>query len=314
MADFTIPTLVSGISGALRMDLPSPLVPAGAKIPALQRLTFSGQTCTLTDHLPPVSPTQGPKMSDHSNTPEQHVPWGEVAVFFIIATAVTAPFRLGWFDPAAYVTLPFGMNLLFKVLRGIGPAVGFIVMRYVIHSRVPRTTSFWGVNWKASLIAILVFPAGLTILGVENNAGLPPAAYGFLGGMTFVLYAIGEEYGWRGYLQQALSPLKLPVRILAIAAIWYLWHLNFLNPNISLTSHLIQFGSLVLGSWGLLKITESTHSILFAAAIHLTFNLFADAQIGGMKRTIFICAAAAIWTGLIVMIERRKKQSAASAA
>jgi membrane protease YdiL (CAAX protease family) len=251
-------------------------------------------------------------MPDHTTTAEQRVPWGEVAVFFAIAAAVSAPFRLGWFDPASYVTLPFGLNLLFKVLRGIGPAVGFVVMRYVVHSHVPRTTSFWGINSIASTIAILVFPIGLTIIGVENNAGLSPAVYGFLGGMTFVLYAIGEEYGWRGYLQQALSPLKLPVRIIAIATIWYLWHLNFLNPNISLTSHLTQFAALVLGSWGLLKVTESTHSILFAAAIHLIFNLFADAQINGTKRMVFICVAAVVWTGLIILIERKKMVTAPS--
>ncbi len=248
--------------------------------------------------------------SAQQQTPDRSIPWSEIALYVVIATAVTAPFRLGWFDPATYVTLPFGMNLLFKVLRGIGPAVGFMVMRYIVHSKVPRTTSFWGIDAKASLIAILVFPVGLMIIGVENNAGLSPAAYGFLGGMTFALYALGEEYGWRGYLQQALAPLALPVRLLVIASIWYLWHLNFLNPNITLTMHLIQFGSLVLGAWGLLKVTESTHSILFAAAIHLVFNLFADAQIGGTKRLIFIGAAAVIWTGLIMMIERKKKRTA----
>jgi|WetSurMetagenome_2_1015567.scaffolds.fasta_scaffold139192_2 uncharacterized protein len=245
-------------------------------------------------------------MTDQNDQSEQRVPWGEVALYFVIATAVTAPFRLGWFDPAEHISLPFGLNMLFKVLRGIGPAAGFVVMRYVVNSRVPRTTSFWGTDWKTSLVAILVFPLGLMILGLENNAGISPSFYGFLGGMTFVLYALGEEFGWRGYLQQALAPLKLPVRIIAIATIWYLWHLNFLNPNIPLKTHLIMYGSLVLGSWGLLRITETTGSILFAAAVHLVFNLFADAQMDGTKRLIFIAVAVATWTALLVMSAKRK--------
>jgi membrane protease YdiL (CAAX protease family) len=124
--------------------------------------------------------------------------------------------------------------------------------------------------------------------------------------LTLVLYALGEEFGWRGYLQQALAPLKLPVRIVAIGTIWYLWLLNFLNPHISLSSHISLYVAVVLGSWGLLKITDATKSILFAAAVHLSFNLFADAQIDGTKRLIVICVAAVVWTVLIVAMGRKK--------
>jgi membrane protease YdiL (CAAX protease family) len=251
-------------------------------------------------------------MPDHALPSEQRVPWGEVALFFAIATGVSAPFRLGWVDPAAYVTLPFGMNILFKVLRGIGPAVGFIVMRYVLHSRVPRTTTFWGIDRRASLVAALVIPLCLAFVGTENNAGLDAFSYGLLGGLTLILYALGEEFGWRGYLQQALSPLTLPVRIVAIGTIWYLWHLNFLNPNIPVSSHISLYVAVVLGSWGLMKITDGTRSILFAAAVHLSFNLFADSQLNGSKRLIVICIAAAVWTGLIIALGRKNKPAPAA--
>jgi membrane protease YdiL (CAAX protease family) len=250
-------------------------------------------------------------MPDQNTPAERRVPWGEIALYFIIATAVTAPFRLGWYDPGNSITLPYGFNVLFKVLRGIGPAVGFVVMRYLVRSKVPRTTSFWGVDRNSSLAAALVFPLGLAILGIENNAGISPAAYGFLGGTTFVLYALGEEFGWRGYLQQALSPLTMPPRIVVIATLWYFWHLNFLNPNIALKTHVVMYVSLLFGSWGLLKITDSTRSILFAAAVHLIFNLFADAQIDGTKRLILLFASGAVWTGLIVALEKGKKTGTA---
>ena len=253
-------------------------------------------------------------MPDHTSPSEQRVPWGEVALFFAIAAGVSAPFRLGWFDPATYVTLPFGMNMLFKVLRGIGPAVGFVVMRYVLHSRVPRTTTFWGIDWRASLVAALVIPLCLAFVGTANNTGLDTFSYGPLCGLTLILYALGEEFGWRGYLQQALSPLKLPVRIVAIGTIWYLWHLNFLNPQIPLSSHISLYVAVVLGSWGLMKITDATQSVLFAAAVHLSFNLFADSQLDGSKRMIVIGVAAAIWTGLIIALGRKKKTTPAPAA
>jgi uncharacterized protein len=251
-------------------------------------------------------------MPDKTMIPEHRVPWGEVVLFFVIAAAVSAPFRLGWFDPATYVSLPLGLNILFKVLRGIGPAVGFVVMRYGLRSRVPRTTTFWGVDWRASIVAALVIPLCLAFLGTENNTGLDAFSYGLLGGLTLVLYALGEEFGWRGYLQQALSPLRLPFRIVAIGTIWYLWHLNFLNPNIPVSSHISLYVAVVLGSWGLMKITDATGSILFAAAVHLIFNLFADSQLDGSKRLIVICIAAAVWTGLIIALGRKKKAAPAA--
>jgi hypothetical protein len=40
--------------------------------------------------------------------------------------------------------------------------------------------------------------------------------------------------------------------------------------------------------------------------VHLSFNLFADAQIDGTKRLIVICVAAVVWTVLIVAMGRKK--------
>lgn len=61
----------------------------------------------------------------------------------------------------------------------------------------------------------------------------------------------------------------------------------------------IHFLSLVAGSWGLLKITETTKSILFAAAVHLSFNVLADGA-GVINRPLRILGVAgSLWFVLI---------------
>jgi hypothetical protein len=237
----------------------------------------------------------------------QKVNWKEVLTFYIVAVAVSAPFRLNLIQPAQILPLPYGLNIFYRVLRGIGPAAGFLVMLYILKSNAVRANSFWGLNKIYSALSVLVIPIGLTLVGVNNDWGLDKNYYGFLTGMMLILYALAEEYGWRGYLQQALLPLPLPYRIVAIAVLWYVWHLNFLLPNISVQMHVVHFLSLVLGSWGLLKITESTYSILFAAAVHLSFNILSDVDADFRGKVIIVILGAVVWTILIISLSKRGK-------
>ncbi|MEP6810846.1 MAG: CPBP family glutamic-type intramembrane protease [Chthoniobacterales bacterium] len=234
------------------------------------------------------------------------VPWGEVALFFVVATAVSAPFRLGWVDWREQIALPYGLSIFFRVCRGMGPAVGYLVMYHVVKSKVPRPFTFFGNSAAASVAAASVIPAGLALGGLANE--ISPHYAGFLTGISLTLYALGEEYGWRGYLQQALEPLRLPLRIFVIATLWYLWHLNFLIPGISIPAHLIHYGGLLLGSWGLLKISKVTGAILFAAAVHLSFNLFFDVNASmGVKLSV-LAACGLIWTALILSSRMPRSQ------
>ena len=239
--------------------------------------------------------------------PTAKVPWAEVALFFVIATGVSAPFRLGLIDPAALLPLPPELEIFYRVLRGVGPAVAYWVIRRLLGTRVPQTTTFFGREPGTSLIALAVVPIGLTAIGVTNSVGLSDSQYGALTGAMLACYAVGEEYGWRGYLQQALAPIALWKRVVLIASLWYLWHLNFLVPGISVASHLIHFGGLLLGSWGLLKVSEVSGSILFAAAVHLAFNIVFDVSAPMDRKLAVLAAAVAIWALLLRGLARRSR-------
>lgn len=236
------------------------------------------------------------------------IPWLEIAVFYVTAVVVSAPFRLGYIAFDLMEELPFGLNIFFHIFRAAGPLAGFLLVVYVCRTRVKRSITFLGQNAKASLIAIVPIVAGLSVAGVANNKGIQENYFGFITAIMLVIYALFEEYGWRAYLQQVLQPLKMIYKVFLISTLWYLWHLNFLNPHISLQTHLIHYLSLMLGSWGLLKISEATSSLLFVSAVHLVFNVLMDVNTEFSSRLIIASAAIATWTILLFYLKKSRKQ------
>jgi len=235
--------------------------------------------------------------------------WKEILLFFFIATAVSAPFRLNVITLLKDLDVPGGLNIFFFVLKGIGPLVAYLMMYYIVKSKTPRPNTLFGKDRIASIIAISVIPIGLTVIGLPNENGLNENYFGLIYGLMLALYALGEEYGWRGYLQQALEPLPVFVRLLVITTFWYTWHLNFLIGPISVQGHVIHFFSLLAGSWGLLRVTDVTRSILFAGAVHLSFNLFADVPGDFNKRLYVLIAAGIVWAILLRKISRKSATS-----
>ncbi len=245
-------------------------------------------------------------MNSNKIYPGEKIKWGEIFIFYCVSILVSAPFRLHLIKMDQIYPLPYGLDIVYRILRGIGPAIGFLIIYYLLKSKVDKKLSFWGFNKWYSILAIIIIPMSLTITGVNNADGLDHHYYGFLTGMILIFYALGEEFGWRGYLQQALEPMKMPYRILLIAILWYVWHLNFLIPEITLKSHLIHFSFLLLGSWGLLKISESTSSILFVSAVHLAFNILSDVELPGQVKIMIVLLAAIVWTALIILLHKNR--------
>ncbi len=245
-------------------------------------------------------------MTPNQGVSFKRIKWIELIIYYTVSVLVSAPFRLGLIKMDEIIPLPYGLNIFYRILRGIGPAIGFLVVYYVLKSKIDRKLSFWGVNKLYSLLAVLVIPLCLAIAGVTNSEEYNQHYFGFITGIMLIFYALGEEYGWRGYLQQALEPLKLLYRVLIIAILWYVWHLNFLLPDFTVKTHIVFFAFLILGSWGLLKISESTFSILFVAAVHIAFNILSDIHVAGIMKIIVLVFAASVWTILIILLNKKR--------
>jgi uncharacterized protein len=228
--------------------------------------------------------------------------WIEILIFYTIAVLVSAPFRLNLVSFQELVPLNYGFNNVYLILKALGPLVAFIVVVYLIKSKVPRTVSLSGQNIKTSIFAFATIPVCLFVIGLENNLGVNENALGLIFGCSIIVYALFEEIGWRGYLQDALANVSFRRRIFLISIMWYLWHLNFLQPNASLQGILVHYGLVLAGSFGLYFIANRTKSLLVCSAGHALFNIF---EIGlPVSQSLIIVAI----TSIAVIISMRFAQ------
>jgi uncharacterized protein len=235
------------------------------------------------------------------------IPWIEIAVFYSLAVGISAPFRLKWINMAELVPLPGGGNLFYSILKAAGPICAYFIVFYLLRSKVSRKLTLVGHLPIGSIASLAVLPLCFTALGMHNNAGLNPHLFGLMYGLMLSAYALCEEYGWRGYLQSALQPLPEWPRICIIGTMWFVWHLNFFRHGMSIEANLLQFAAILLGTWGLLRSTETTHSLLVAAGIHLSFNLFVDAPWPLENKLLTLALAIPIWVWTIQKSVKKNK-------
>lgn len=228
--------------------------------------------------------------------------WLRVVVFFILAVALSSPLRFYWIllDPSG--TWPVELAILKNALDSIGPFVGAWLL--IPWARLDKTMSWGGTQPGYSLLMGLCFVGAFVMLGYPNSYGLSPAYYGFWFSIMLLLYAYGEEYGWRGYLQQELAFVSPVWQYVLVGTIWYLWHLNFLkNPDLS--GNLVFWAICVLASWGIGQIALRTYSIIACACFHLIGNLLGISQtisetLPIVTGSIVIGGCVFIWVFLVI--------------
>ncbi|HEY8600804.1 MAG TPA: CPBP family intramembrane glutamic endopeptidase [Thermomicrobiales bacterium] len=95
------------------------------------------------------------------------------------------------------------------------------------------------------------------------------------------LFALGEEYGWRGFLWEAWQRHGIVRANLAIGVVWGLWHAPLIVQGYNYPGH--PFGGVLLmvcfaiaASFVLTAIRELTGSVLSAAVTHGAINAVAS--------------------------------------
>ena len=163
------------------------------------------------------------------------VPTARVGLFFLLATAAAVALSL----PVATGLVPESALGLVVPLAQLSPLLAALLVRR-------RGEPWWrslalGIpSGRALVIAALAAIAAFTLvptarillgigLGADPLAGGPPVL-GLLLAVPVVLvmqavFAIGEEAGWRGWLQSTLAPLGFWRTSLVIGLMWALWHL-----------------------------------------------------------------------------------------
>ena len=201
--------------------------------------------------------------------------WLGIALFYAVACAITWPL-LFWRDFASesWAASPIPAWLR-PLLYGWGPALGAFVALALRGRHHRRTITLTGNALLPSLLAVVVPVLWLAAVAPAHQAEHPHLA-GLLAGLHAVAYALGEELGWRGYLQDALRPLQVVPRYVVLGLMWGVWHLAAFAGHGSVPSMLgrlaLFYGILMAASAGIGTAVDRTRSLMVATVCHLFFT------------------------------------------
>ncbi len=195
-------------------------------------------------------------------------------LFFVLITLITT---------ALLAVSQQKINLDFDkiVLPQLAPMIGFFIMTLLYKNlRVPIGFHFDKVIILKSLLALVVpfflifisFSVGkLAGLEIEKISNLSSLFSVIIVGM--LIGAIGEELGWRSFLQPILERKNsVLISSIIVGLIWGMWHIgHYKNGLLFMVGFLIFTisASVILG-W-LLK--NSEYNIVIATAFHLSINI-----------------------------------------
>ncbi|MEX0852173.1 MAG: CPBP family intramembrane glutamic endopeptidase [Bauldia sp.] len=252
------------------------------------------------------------------------VPWRQVALFTVIAYALTWGWDGIWVAPhlGSLLTAPttpadptavFG-NRLNHLPAMFGPLVAAVAMRLWVSREGLRWSLGLRQSWQAYAVALAAPIAFLAVVALAMVAtGLarfaPPgepftiAVVGLLAvllGLESVL-GLGEEYGWRGYLLPRLMPLGEVPATLVLGIIWGLWHLPVLVSGVILGGHSlwlvvpIHLGVVMLSAFPYTWLAKATgYSPVLAASFHGSTNW-------GQQRLFGVLVLGNLLAGIVVI-------------
>ncbi|MFT4801245.1 MAG: membrane protease YdiL (CAAX protease family) [Flavobacteriaceae bacterium] len=242
----------------------------------------------------------------------QHINWKRLVIFLIIAITISNIFRFDIFELKSELEkLPTWIFIFTTVLlEGSGVIIGALIIIPFLKKERKTEISLFGTSKSKSLIMATIPIIILTIIGVKNDFGMDYHIYGLIAAFGTFLYCIMEEYGWRGYLQEELKRLKPWKKYLIIGFTWYLWHLTFLTKA-SVGDNLFFLGMMILGSWGIGQVAESTKSIMASACFHMIiqimmFNALIKDGIDGTEKILILGFSVSIW---FVIVKKWEKEN-----
>lgn len=215
-----------------------------------------------------------------------------ILTFFVVAIAIR------------YITNKTSLltgveNEYFRIIiQGIGPAIGAIIA-FMLFDIKPVMT-FKG-TFKNLSIPLLIFWA-LPIILITTVAYLTKGTLPYMAIFSILIYALLEEIGWRGFLQQSLKSLPKSASILIVALLWFIWHLNFDLSSANLTF----FGILVLGSWGIGKVADQTNSLLAVAGFHALNDFFGTLD---TTKSLILVTLIVVWILVIILKDKLEQKT-----
>jgi hypothetical protein len=273
--------------------------------------------------------------TDAENARYSFVPWREVVLFTSIAYGLTWAWQGIWIVPnigrlLAAPTTPHDATLVFgnqvNHLPGMfGPLLAAVAMRRWVGREGVRGSLGLRRSWRLYASAIfgpmlLVAAAGMAMVHTDVAPVAASRDTFAVGGLIVLavllvpesLLAIGEEYGWRGYLLPRLLPLGEVRATLLIGLVWGLWHLPLVVAGVLLGGYSlwlvlpIHLSVVVLLAFPFTWLAKATSfSPAVAAAFHGSMNwaqqrLFGLLVVGNLLAAIAVIDLA--WLLVVLLV------------
>ena len=214
--------------------------------------------------------------------------WRSILVYYVLACAISWPF-FWWKDVHSE---SWALSAIPEWIRFMGlmwgPGIAALLCFVLFRSAHQRTITLLGTSKIRSVcfcivpILFLPFvhpPAGRLLFGVVQNPEtrqLTPLL--FVSVMLLSLcWALGEELGWRGFLQDALRPISLAPRFVLLGILWAFWHFTNFTANrplkVGAITLAISYLAIILMTFIIGLAVERSHSLSVAVTIHMWVDL-----------------------------------------
>lgn len=228
--------------------------------------------------------------------------WKYIIVFILIAFGLSFPVQQGYLD-CFFHSITRG-TFLFEstyLLAGFSTLTAAVIT-LAFHKNISKEITTFG-NDKIKNLFILSLPVvAFSISGLNNDFGLDESLYGFALASINTIYAFTEEFGWRKYLQNALTGLNKYLKYILIGLIWWIWHFRFDTPfDIFIFPLICIGGGILLG-----KLADDTKSFLPVVAVHNIIILTTTSGEFGKNKIIAVGIIILGWV-TIEQIWKRKK-------
>jgi len=217
-------------------------------------------------------------------------------------------FAFSWsFTILVSVSIAFGLIALF------GPAVAAVVVSWAdgtlgeLRARVTAWRQPVSTYAMAFGIPFAVAALGAVVLGLTGTVTW--TGFGTISAIEVVIFVlvIGEEIGWRGFLQPRLrARMGLLESSLAVGVVWVLWHLPiYLQPAASMTDYLAFAWWVVPLAVVMGFVAErARYSVIVATVMHGAANIATPILLPGVDQQLVMVVTGAIYavvaTGLVI--------------
>lgn len=202
----------------------------------------------------------------------------KIIIFYIIACLISWPFfLLRDVFPDSYIAQSLS-NKIITLGYMWGPGIAALVSFFIFKNRHKRTITFKGTSLtKGILFYFLPFLIYKLVTLLNDGYGDVPNDYFLVAIPTGFLLILGEELGWRGYLQDVLRGMTEWKKWVFLGFLWETWHFTRGMTQGTIPGIILRKLFLYVTVIGLTfligKLTERTRSLFVAMAIHTWVNM-----------------------------------------